>query len=89
MSRTVTCAPYDASAVSGSVFAGNGGASALPSPDALVPAADDDGVREPDALPDPTSEEPHPVTRTAASRRADSGAARLTTPSVSADQRGP
>src|SRR4051794_4407976 len=88
MSRTVTCAPGEACAVSGSVFAGNGGASEEPSPSgrSVPPAADDEDddavVGEPDALPEPSSEEPQPTTRTAASRAADRLATRRTRHSV-------
>src|SRR3954471_7188530 len=84
MSRTVTCASAEAASVSGSAFAGNDGASELPSsvlsaPE--VPAADDAAGAEddePDAAAGSASPpEPHPVSRAAASRRAADDGARL------------
>src|SRR3954447_8413183 len=94
MSRTVTCAPADACSTSGSVLAGNGGASELPSsgrsaPPVPAPEADEEGDEdedddeESDAVPDPpSSPELHPATSTATSATADSDQARFTAHSV-------
>src|SRR4051812_28083803 len=91
MSVTVTCAPGEASAVSASAFAGNGGASELSSADRSSPpeaVADDDEDEDddeedvPDAVPETPSPEAHPASRTAASRTAGTGRRRLTTPRV-------